>query len=303
MIFNRLNINGGGIDMSNENNKVFELTIKVNSNDGNFKNDGNYGYKTHEPVDIYYLKSDSEVVRRNLAKNEQKNTIKTMPRLAYQVFENELNTLSDEERLNFQIGKSKTNVIEYGLYKEEELESHGIRAMDCVALPSDNDKKFYIHASWNLFCSIFFVQECLKRWGKTDDKFVLIYREKNKDDDKNEISEENIENETSSNQEYLNKYSKTLLSSKNLIFRGAPGTGKSYLAHEVAADIVSNGETDKYEELDDGQKKRVRFVQFHPSYDYSDFVEGLRPVLKDGVMGFERKDGVFMEFVEKAKKI
>ena len=32
-----------------------------------------------------------------------------------------------------------------------------------------------------------------------------------------------------------------LIESKNLIFRGAPGTGKSYLAKEIAADIISNG--------------------------------------------------------------
>jgi 5-methylcytosine-specific restriction endonuclease McrBC GTP-binding regulatory subunit McrB len=43
------------------------------------------------------------------------------------------------------------------------------------------------------------------------------------------------------------------------------------------------------------------FVQFHPSYDYTDFVEGLRPVQNDdGNVGFERKDGVFKEFCKKA---
>ena len=43
------------------------------------------------------------------------------------------------------------------------------------------------------------------------------------------------------------------------------------------------------------------FVQFHPSYDYTDFVEGLRPI-KDinGHMVFERKDGVFKEFCKHA---
>jgi 5-methylcytosine-specific restriction endonuclease McrBC GTP-binding regulatory subunit McrB len=47
----------------------------------------------------------------------------------------------------------------------------------------------------------------------------------------------------------------------------------------------------------------TKFVQFHPSYDYTDFVEGLRPVVKeDGQMGFERKDGVFKEFCRDAIK-
>lgn len=44
------------------------------------------------------------------------------------------------------------------------------------------------------------------------------------------------------------------------------------------------------------------FVQFHPSYDYTDFVEGLRPTPPDnnGNIGFERKDGVFKSFCKKA---
>lgn len=53
-----------------------------------------------------------------------------------------------------------------------------------------------------------------------------------------------------------------LIESKNLIFRGAPGTGKSYLAKEIAADIISNGYFDDYTLLTDEQKKQVEFVQF-----------------------------------------
>jgi 5-methylcytosine-specific restriction endonuclease McrBC GTP-binding regulatory subunit McrB len=94
-----------------------------------------------------------------------------------------------------------------------------------------------------------------------------------------------------------------LVESKNIIFRGAPGTGKSYLAKEIAADIVSNGYYDKYELLTAEQKKQVEFVQFHPSYDYTDFVEGLRPRGNDdGTMGFELQDGVFKKFVARARK-
>ena len=94
-----------------------------------------------------------------------------------------------------------------------------------------------------------------------------------------------------------------MIESKNIIFRGAPGTGKSYLAKEIAADIISDGYYDKYVQLSDEQKKQVEFVQFHPSYDYTDFVEGLRPrVNDDGSMGFELQDGVFKKFVARARK-
>ena len=102
---------------------------------------------------------------------------------------------------------------------------------------------------------------------------------------------------------YKNPYSATLISSKNLIFRGAPGTGKSYLAKQIAADIISNGETDDYTSLTDEQKEQMEFVQFHPGYDYSDFVEGLRPKINaDGSMGFELQDGIFKKFVARARK-
>lgn len=47
----------------------------------------------------------------------------------------------------------------------------------------------------------------------------------------------------------------------------------------------------------------MEFVQFHPSYGYSDFVEGLRPkVNDDGTMGFELQDGIFKKFVARARK-
>ena len=101
---------------------------------------------------------------------------------------------------------------------------------------------------------------------------------------------------------YKNAYSKKLIQAKNIIFRGAPGTGKSYLAKAIAADIVSNGTKSKYSDLSAEEQNQVAFVQFHPSYDYSDFVEGLRPVANNGQIGFELRPGIFKSFVNKARK-
>ena len=99
-----------------------------------------------------------------------------------------------------------------------------------------------------------------------------------------------------------------LKASYNLILTGAPGTGKTYLAKQIAQKLVfgegwvlkdeKNFTEDERRQFNQG----VGFVQFHPSYDYTDFVEGLRPTPAgaNGNIGFERKDGVFKEFCKRA---
>lgn len=93
-----------------------------------------------------------------------------------------------------------------------------------------------------------------------------------------------------------------LMQNRNLILTGAPGTGKTYLAKNIASQIILNKDYDESVENDINFKEQCTFVQFHPSYDYTDFVEGLRPENDNGNIGFERKDGVFKAFCKKALK-
>lgn len=105
--------------------------------------------------------------------------------------------------------------------------------------------------------------------------------------------------------EQVSTFSTILVSNHNLILTGAPGTGKTYLAKQIAQQMIFGEIKERMSSEEENKfNEQCGFVQFHPSYDYTDFVEGLRPV-QDGTgnVGFERKDGVFKEFCKKALKL
>ena len=273
----------------------YVLTItaeNVVSTDPRFTMDNLSLGDNYRPLDAYYEKGDGDIIRRNYVRGERKNTNQTLPRIACQVFEKQLSTLPVEDKENFPICKYNPNSsMIRGIFKSVDEFKKSRNTIEYLTYGYDEGRQFVIYC-WNIFTTILFVKECLKRFGDPGDKFVLVYRDK-----------EGGPPTPPNKGKYRNPFSSMLIESKNLIFRGAPGTGKSYLAKEIAADIISNGDFDDCDSLSDEQKKQVEFVQFHPSYDYSDFVEGLRPKLnEDGTMGFELKDGIFKRFANRAKK-
>ena len=285
----------------------YEITItsdSVTSTDDSFTMDNISAGDVFKPLDASFVAVDGTVIKRNYGKGERRNTNQTLPRIAFQIYEKQIAALPVEEKEQFPICQYAPDkeMIRGIYYSKDDAKAHNIHPFNTMSYDYDDGRQFVIY-SWNIFTTLRFVQECLKRFGNPGDSFKLIYREKDEKENAEEEAAVVEEVKPAEFNGYLNPYSTMLVESKNIIFRGAPGTGKTYLAKEIAADIISNGYFDDYTMLTDEQKQQVEFVQFHPSYDYSDFVEGLRPKTnEDGSMGFELQDGVFKKFVDKARR-
>ena len=82
--------------------------------------------------------------------------------------------------------------------------------------------------------------------------------------------------------------------SKNIIFYGAPGTGKTFGVLKTIKNYILKQKGNI--------EKQLLFTQFHPSYSYEDFIDGIKPtgITSQGQLKLELKNGHFKEFCKRA---
>lgn len=279
----------------------YELTISSNeikSTDSRFTMDDLSLGDNYEFLDVFFINSNDEIIRRNKKKRERNKSNQVLPRLACQIFEKKILELSKKERENFPVCQyNPSSPMIRGIFSSESEFKRKRNTIEYVGYHCEGGSTLFFYC-WNIFSTLIFVKECLKRFGTEGDKFILVYKDK---DGENETMESN--SQIMAIEGHIRSYSDLLLSSKNIVFRGAPGTGKTYLSKQIAANIVSNGRTSDINSLSQDEINQIDFVQFHPSYDYTDFVEGFRPSeAENNQIGFTLKPGKFKEFIGKAQK-
>lgn len=104
-----------------------------------------------------------------------------------------------------------------------------------------------------------------------------------------------LSNEITVDEDQVQTWVQALNRKKGAVFYGPPGTGKTFAARKIA------------EQVTEGTSNEFDIVQFHQSYEYEDFIQGIRPVLDDkgdsDRLDYKLQKGKFYNFCKKAEKL
>jgi 5-methylcytosine-specific restriction protein B len=92
-----------------------------------------------------------------------------------------------------------------------------------------------------------------------------------------------------------------------VILYGPPGTGKTYWAERAARELAARSWYGKsYATLSEKERAglagAVAMCSFHAAFGYEDFLEGFRPIERAGVLLYERRDGLFKQLCDEARR-
>ena len=171
-----------GFSMETKQQEKFELSITaegVESTDKRFTMDNLSLGDNYKPLGACFKRANGDVIERVYKKRERRNTNQTLPRIACQVFEKQLAALSVEDKENFPVCKyNPDSDVSRGIYASfDDFYEKYRDKRKYMTYDSGNGRQFVIYC-WNIFSTIIFVQECLKRFGEPGDQFILTYREK-----------------------------------------------------------------------------------------------------------------------------
>lgn len=174
---------------------------------------------------------------------------------------------------------------DYEYDQNRNINRHYRRIKDFIPLDIYTKKKTTMHAVGPLIKTSELYQEIMSVLGQsTTAGFPNVIQLEE------DYSFEELEREIFLGDEYLKKVLDILDRKKNIVLQGPPGVGKSFLAKRLASAFIGKKDS-----------AYIKFIQFHQSYSYEEFVQGLRP--EEGKsQTFRLKNGIFYEIALDAIK-
>ena len=170
---------------------------------------------------------------------------------------------------------------------DKKVNRTGVGSTETKKMQHVPDTEYYVDTATNSYTKLWDLNKCFKKVEKQKlERYSFDFGFNGKSED------ETFEDDYDASDNVSNSITPwdLLKNNKQIIMNGAPGTGKTFSArHEIADQLFgSDPENDKDIQMD--------MVQFHPSYDYTDFIEGIRPTMTGGAVGYTLKNGSFKKF-------